>query len=87
MGHPQPPKPVATDNTAENSIMNGMEKRKISRATEMIFYWVRVRIRKNHSHIFWEEEKENLVDYITKHHPVWHHKTMRQIYLKPTKNT
>ena len=37
MGHPQPPKPVATDNTAENSIMNGMEKRKISRATEMIF--------------------------------------------------
>ena len=54
MGHQQPPTPVATYNTAENSIVNGTEKQKISRAIDMIFYWVRDRIRQNHFHIFWE---------------------------------
>ena len=30
MGHPQPPKPAATDNTSENSIVNGTAEKKIS---------------------------------------------------------
>ena len=58
-------------------IVIGTVKQKISRAIDMIFYWVRDRIRKNHFRIFWEEEKKNLADYVTKHHPVWHHRAMR----------
>ena len=44
MGHQKPPPPVAIDNTAANSIVNRTEKKKRSRAIDMIFYWARDRI-------------------------------------------
>ena len=50
----------------------------------MRFYWVRDIIRERHFHIFWEEGKKNLADYVTKHHPIWNHRTMRPRYVKPT---
>ena len=84
MVNPQPPTPVETDNTAENSIVSGMAK-KISRVIDMIFYWVRYRIRQNNFHILWEEGKKNLADHVTKHHPTCHHRTMRTRNLKATK--
>ena len=84
MGHQQPPTPVATYNTAANSIVNGTAKQKRSRAIDMIFYWVRDRIRKNHFHIFWEDGNKNLSDYVTKHHPIWYHIAMRPRYVKTT---
>ena len=51
----------------------------------MQFYWVRDRIQQNHFHIFWEEGKKNLEDYVTKHHPVWHHRATIPRYVKATK--
>ena len=45
MVHQQQQTQVAMENTAANSIVNGMVK-KISRAINMRFYWVRDRIRK-----------------------------------------
>ena len=65
MGHLKPPTPVATDNTVANSIVNGTEKQKTSRAIDMIFYWVRDRFRQNNFHILWEEGKKNLAEYVT----------------------
>ena len=85
MGHPQLPTSMATDNTAANNIVNGMAKQKIFKAIDMRFYWVRDRIQQNLFHIFWEEGKENLAYYVTKHHCIWHHRTMRPRYLKPKK--
>ena len=85
MGHSQPPTPLATDDTEANSIINGTAKQKISRAINMRFYWIRDRIRKNNFHIYWEEDKKNLVDYVTKHHSMLYHRTMRPRYLKATK--
>ena len=85
MGQLQPPTLVATNNTAANSIVNGTEKQKRSRAIDMRFYWVRERIRQNHFHIFWEEGKKNLADYVTKHHLIWYHRAMRPRYVKATK--
>ena len=76
MGHPQPPIPVAADNTEKNNILNGTSKQKRSRTIDMIFYWVPERILQNHFHILWEEGKKNLADYFTKHQPIWHHITM-----------
>ena len=87
MGHPQLPTSMATDNTAANNIVNGMAKQKIFKAIDMRFYWVRDRIQQNLFHIFWEEGKENLAYYVTKHHCIWHHRTMRPRYLKPKKKT
>ena len=55
MGHQQPPTPVATYNTVAKSIFNGTENKKIFRAIDMRFYWVRDRIQKNYFHIFWED--------------------------------
>ena len=37
---------------------------------------------KKHSHIFWEEGKKNLLDYVTNHYPIWYHRTVRPRYLK-----
>ena len=85
MGHLQPPTPVATDNTAANSIVNGTEKQKIYSEIDMRFYWVRDRIRQNHFPVFWEEGKKNLADYVTKHHLIWHHRAIRPRYFKAKK--
>ena len=85
MGHSQPQTPVATDITATNRTVNGMEKKSL--AIDMRFYWVRDRIQKNYFHILWERGSKKLADYFTKHHPIWHHRKMRQIYLSPTKKT
>ena len=43
------------------------------------------RVRKNHFRILWKKGKKNTADYFTKHHPIWHHRTMGQILLKPTR--
>ena len=34
---------------------------------------------------FWEKAKRNLADYVTKHHTIWYHRTMRPRYVKSTK--
>ena len=44
MVHQQALTPVATKNTAADSIVNGTAKQKRSRAIEMICYWVRHRL-------------------------------------------
>ena len=55
MGHQQLPAPVATENTAAKIIVNVTAKQKRYRAINMIFYWVKDRIRQNNFRIFWEE--------------------------------
>ena len=85
MVHLQTPKPVATDNIVAKRIVNGTAKQKMSRAIDMRFYWVRDIFREKHLHIFWEEGKKNLADYVTKNHPIWHHRAMRLRYVKGTK--
>eukprot|EP00978_Attheya_sp_CCMP212_P025273 scaffold80937_cov51-Attheya_sp.AAC.2 len=84
MKHPQPPTPVATDNSAACRIVNDTAKQKRSRAMDMCFYCVRDRVRQGHFHVFWESEKENMADYWTKHHPTYHHTAMRTKILHPT---
>ena len=32
--------------------------------------------------LIWVEGKQNAADYFTKHHPPWHHKRMRHVYLQ-----
>ena len=85
MGHQQPPTLVVTDIIVVNSIIN-VKAKNISRAIDMIFYSVRDRILQNHFHIFWEEGKKNLANYVTKHHPIWLHRKMRPIYVNKKKD-
>ena len=75
MVHKQPPKPVATDNTAADSIVNGMAKKNIHSNRHDILLGMRQNM-KNNFYIFWDEGKKNLADYVTKHHPIWNQRTM-----------
>ena len=84
IGHQQPRTPVATYNEASTRIFNRTAKQKYL-AIDMRFYWIRDRIRQNYFRILWEEGKNQIGDYFTKHHPIWHHITMRPKYVKATK--
>ena len=48
---------------------------------DMRFYWLRDRVRQNQIYVFWKNGYLNLADYVTKHHPTQHHRTMRPTYL------
>jgi hypothetical protein len=78
MKHPQPPTPVATDNSIAERILNGTTTQKRFQA---------IKICQGQFHIFWEAGKKNVADYFTKHHATSHHQAMHpQSYCtQPTK--
>jgi hypothetical protein len=45
MGHPQPPTPLRTDNTTSTGYSNDTIKQRCTRAMDMIFYWVKDRVK------------------------------------------
>jgi hypothetical protein len=77
LGHPQPPKPLQTDNTIATGYSNGTIKQKCTRAMDMRFYWVKYRVKQGQFHVYWGPGYQNLADYFTKHHSPAHHKIMR----------
>ena len=44
----------------------------------MRFYWMRDRMDQQQLRIYWTPGKENRGDYYTKHHPLPHHKLMKE---------
>ena len=48
---------------------------------DMIFHWVRDRVKQDHYQVIWKKGEDNLGDYFTKHHPATHHRKMRPLYL------
>jgi len=81
MGHPQPPTPVATNNSTAAGIANRTVKQQRSKAINMRFYWVRDRVDQKQFSISWLPGKTNIADYFTKHHSPAHHRMMRPIIL------
>ena len=77
LGHPQPATPVQVDNTTAIAIANKTCKQVRSKAIDMRFYWVQDRVEQGQFHIFWAPGAENMGDYYTKHHPIYHHQQMR----------
>ena len=84
MGHLQTHTPVATYNTAANSIFNGTAKKNISINRNDILLGQRHNPTKPIPHIL-ERGKENMAEYTAKHHPLWHYRAMRDRYTKETK--
>jgi hypothetical protein len=78
---PQPPTPIATDNSTAVGIANDTVKQKRSKAIDMRYYWIRDRVRQGQFHIFWRKGKLNKADYHSKHFPPSHHIVMRPSYL------
>ena len=81
MGHPQPPTPIATDNSTALGIVTSSIKQRRSKAMDMRFHWMQDRVRQNHFLVYWAPGNTNLPDYFSKHHPSYHHKNMRSKFL------
>ena len=81
MGHPQPPTPVATDNSTALGIVTSSIKQRRSKAMDMRFHWVQDRVKQNQFLIYWAPGNTNLADYFSKHHPPHHHRNMRKQFL------
>jgi hypothetical protein len=87
LGHPQPPKPIKTDNTTANGIANDTIKQKRSKAMDMRFYWIRDRGNQGQYHVYWRKGGLNHADYFTKHHPTQHHQEMQPQVLHEVNTT
>jgi hypothetical protein len=84
LGHPQPPRPIQTDNSTAAGFANNTIKQKRSKAIiDMHFYWIKDRVEQGQFLIYWRPGSENLGDYFTKHHLPSHHRLMRPVFLNP----
>jgi hypothetical protein len=83
LGHPQPPTPVQTDNSTACGVVNNEIQPKATKAMDMRFYWLKDREAREQFRIYWRQGKLNRGDYVTKHHPAIHHKTIRPTLLTP----
>ena len=81
MGHPQPPKPIQTDNYTSHGIINSSILQRRSRAMDMRLYWVIDSVEQKQLLVYWALGSEKLGDYHTKHHPPTHHQTMKPQFL------
>jgi hypothetical protein len=68
LGHKQPPTPIKTDNTTATGYINGTIKKKRTKAMDMLFYWIKDRVKQGQFKIYWGPGYQNLADYFTKHH-------------------
>ena len=84
LGHSQPKSgsPFTTDNLTAQGILNSKMRQKLSKSFDMRYWWMRDRINQNEFNLTWAPGKLNLADYFTKHHPPWHHRKMRYLYLQ-----
>ena len=86
MGHPQPPTPLQTDNSAAHSVVSNNIQPRRTKAMDMCFYWLRCRDAQGQFRYYWMPGTQNLADYFTKHFPGPHHQTMRAQFLTPQKH-
>jgi hypothetical protein len=81
IGHNQDATDLTTDNTTSDGIINNKVQQKRSKAMDMRFYWVKVRVEQKQFNVGWAPCDTNLGDYFNKHHSPAHHKHMRPYYL------
>ena len=80
MGHAQPPTPVQTDNTTASGIVNGTMKQRRIKAMDMRFHRIKDQIAQKQFEVYWRRGENNRADYMTKNHPVSHHRNIRPTY-------
>jgi hypothetical protein len=85
LGHRHPPTPMETDNNTATGYSNGTIKQKRTKAMDMLFYWIKDRVKQGQFNVYWGPGYQNLADYFTKHHLPAHHKRMRKIYIHADK--
>ena len=82
MDHPQQATPIQFDNKCTEGIANDTMKKNYTKAMDMRFYWIKDRVGLLQFLIYWRKGLDNLGDYITKHHPISHHRRVRPTYVQ-----
>jgi hypothetical protein len=81
MGRPQPPTPIQIDNSTALGIITSTIQPKHTKAMDMRFHWHFCRANQKQFCTYWWAGSTNLGNFVTKHHPVIHHQSIRTIYL------
>ena len=91
MDHQQPTTLVVIDSATSGGFVNNNIRQQKPRAIDMIFYWIRNRVRQGHYLVYWSRVMDKLANYFTKRHTTKHHCAARGIYLfhttESSKNT
>ena len=69
LGLTQPPTPTKTDKYMAKGIVTATVGQKMSKATEMPFYWMKDRVKQKDFFVYWKPGSQNMGDSFTKHHP------------------
>ena len=72
------PTPMEVYNEKAIGFLKSTMKQKLSKAIDMIFYWVRDRVNQNQFMIYWRPGANNVGEYVSKHHSPAHRQSMRQ---------
>jgi hypothetical protein len=72
IGHKQDATELKTDNTTSYDIINTTVQQKRSKAMDMIFYWVKMRVKQDQFNVGWVQGDTNMGDYFTNHHYLAH---------------
>ena len=79
MGHKQlHPTPIRTDNSTSAGFVNKNIQMKMSKTWDMHLHWLRDKQNKKHFKVFWDKGDDQGADLFTKHHPIVHHRRVRQ---------
>ena len=81
MGYPQQSTIIYTDNQCASGLANKSINMKRSKALDMRFHWTQDKVNLETYKVTWQQGKDNAADYLTKSHPLTHHKAIRARYL------
>jgi hypothetical protein len=85
MVHKQEAIELKTDNTTADGIVNNTVQQNLSKAMDMILYWVKDRMEQKKINVGWVPGDTNMGYYFTKHHSPAHRKcTVPYYYMKNT---
>eukprot|EP00804_Cyclotella_cryptica_P021449 CCRYP_005780-RA/>CCRYP_005780-RA protein AED:0.43 eAED:0.42 QI:0/0/0/1/0/0/2/0/182 len=73
LGHPQPPTPIQIDNSTALDVFTNIIQPKHTKAMDYAFPLAPLSM-------YWCAGTTNLADYVTKHHPATHHRSICSIY-------
>ena len=81
LGFPQQATVMTYDNTVAGKLALRKCKQKRSKAIALRYHWIRDRIAMGHFQLVWRPGSHNLADFLTKPHPVYHHRRMSKFFV------
>ena len=81
LGFPQRATVMTYDNTVAGKLALRECKQKRSKAIALRYHWIRDRVAMGHFQLVWRPGSHNLADFLTKPHPVYHHRRMSKFFV------